>query len=158
MSYQILELLAEHLEKQDLLSKLTERELLHGYGYSEIHCIDAIGMLPKPNVTKIANCLNMSRGAISRLAKKQIAQGLIESYSSEENKKELYFRLTKKGEALFIEHKKRHTAWKERDSRFFNQYSEDKISEICIFFEAFNAYLKEQIDLVLTEKRQNNVD
>lgn len=158
MNYPILELLAEHLEKQDLLSKLTERELLHGYGYSEIHCIDAIGSMHKPNVTKIASCLNMTRGAISRLAKKQIAQGLIESYSSKDNKKELYFRLTEKGEALFMEHKKRHAAWKERDSKFFRQYPEDKLSAICIFFESFNAYLNEQIDLLLTEKRQDNVD
>lgn len=153
MNYPILALLAEHLEKQDLLSKLTERELLHGYGYSEIHCIDAIGTLDTPNVTKIANHLKMTRGTISRMARKQIAQDLVESYSLEDNRKEIYFRLTKKGEELFNEHKQRHKMWEERDSQFFNKYSEDKLSEICTFFEEFNVYLGEQIKLLSKEKR-----
>lgn len=52
MRYPILDLLSEHLEKQDLFSKLIEKEFLHGYGYSEIHFIDAIGTLDAPNVTK----------------------------------------------------------------------------------------------------------
>ena len=106
MNFPILALLAEHLEKQDLLSKLTEKEFLHGHGYSEIHCIDAIGTLDKPNVTNIANRLNMTRGAISRMSKKLKAKELIESYFLENNKKEVYFRLTDKGEKLFNEHKK----------------------------------------------------
>lgn len=153
MDYPILALLAEHLEKQDTLSKLTEKEFLHGYGYSEIHCIDAIGTLDMPNVTKIANRLKMTRGAISRMAKKQISQGLVESYSLEGNKKEIYFRLTKKGEELFNEHKQRHKMWEKRDSEFFNKYSEDKLSEICTFFEEFNGYLGEQIKILSEEKR-----
>lgn len=153
MNYPILALLAEHLEKQDLLSKLTEREFLHGYGYSEIHCIDAIGTLDTPNVTKIANRLKMTRGAISRMARKQIAQGLVESYSLEDNRKEIYFRLTTRGEEVFNEHKQRHKIWEKRDSEFFNKYSEDKLSEICTFFEEFNAYLGEQIKLLSKEKR-----
>lgn len=153
MSHPILELLAEHLEKQDLLSKLTEKEFLHGYGYSEIHFIDAIGILDVPNVTKIANYLKVTRGAVSRMAKKQIAQNLIESYSSEDNRKEIYFRLTKKGEELFNEHQKRHELWKKRDSEFFSRYSEDRLSEICTFFEDFNVYLGEQIELLSKEKR-----
>jgi len=153
MDYPILALLAEHLEKQDLLSKLTEREFLHGYGYSEIHCIDAIETLVKPNVTKIANHLKMTRGAISRMARKQIDQGLVESYSLEDNKKEIYFRLTNMGEKLFNEHKKRHEIWAKRDSEFFNKYSEYELSEICTFFKEFNAYLGEQIKLLSKEKR-----
>lgn len=153
MNYLILELLAEHLEKQDLLSKLTEKEFLHGYGYSDIHFIDAIGTLDTPNVTKIANHLKVTLGAVSRMAKKQISQNLIESYSSKDNKKEIYFRLTEKGEELFNEHRKLHEIWKQRDSEFFSRYSEDKLSEICTFFKDFNGYLGKQIELLSKEKR-----
>ena len=42
------------LEQQELLSKLTENVCLDEYGYSETHCIDYIGRLELPNVTKIA--------------------------------------------------------------------------------------------------------
>ncbi len=87
------------------------------------------------------------------MAKKQISQGLVESYSLEGNKKEIYFRLTKKGEELFNEHKQRHKMWEKRDSEFFNKYSEDKLSEICTFFEEFNGYLGEQIKILSEEKR-----
>ncbi|MCR1897635.1 MarR family transcriptional regulator [Irregularibacter muris] len=153
MNIRILELLAEHLEKQDLLSKLIEKEFLHGYGYSEIHCIDAIGVLDTPNVTNIANHLKMTRGAISKITKKQIMAGLIESYSLEDNKKEIYFKLTRDGQKLFDEHKQRHEIWRKRDSAFLNQYPENKLAEICTFLEEFNEYLGEQIEFISKEKR-----
>lgn len=39
---ELLVLFDEYLEKQDVLSKLTEAEKLHDLGYSEIHTIVAI--------------------------------------------------------------------------------------------------------------------
>ena len=49
----ILDLFTELYEKQDILSKLTQSSSLQGYGYSVIHCLDAIGILDGPNITKI---------------------------------------------------------------------------------------------------------
>ena len=66
------------LERQDMLSKLTESSCLDEYGYSETHCIDFIGRLELPNVTKIAEHMGMTRGAISKMTKKLLAKGLIE--------------------------------------------------------------------------------
>ena len=43
MHQDLLDLFAEQLEKQDQLSKLTESEFLHQYGYSDVHSIDFIG-------------------------------------------------------------------------------------------------------------------
>ena len=48
----LLKELALMLERQDMLSKLTEGKCLDEYGYSETHCIDYIGRLELPNVTK----------------------------------------------------------------------------------------------------------
>ena len=53
----ILDLFTELYEKQDILSKLTQSSSLQGYGYSVIHCLDAIGILDGPNITKIAEHL-----------------------------------------------------------------------------------------------------
>lgn len=51
---ELLTLFASYMKKQEVLSKLTESEKLHGYNYSEIHTIDAIGKLEEPNVTAIS--------------------------------------------------------------------------------------------------------
>lgn len=154
MDVQILKLLAEHYEKQDLLSSLTEQDFIHGYGYSEIHCIDAIGLLDKPNVTKIAMHLKMTRGAASKITKKLLVKHAIEKYVLEGNKKEVYFRLTTEGEKLFQEHRCRHELWEKRDTVFFSRYSREELSKICVFFADFNAYLGEQIEQLSKEKRE----
>lgn len=66
----LLQEIALMLEHQDMLSKLTESQCLDEYGYSETHCIDNIGRLELPNVTKIAEQMQMTRGAISKMTKK----------------------------------------------------------------------------------------
>ena len=70
MNNELLTLFASYMEKQEILSKLTESEKLHGYNYSEIHTIDAIGKIESPNVTGISEYMHMTRGAISKIAKK----------------------------------------------------------------------------------------
>ena len=45
----------------------------------ETHCIDYIGRLELPNVTKVAEHMGMTRGAISKMTKKLLAKGLIEN-------------------------------------------------------------------------------
>lgn len=57
----LLKELALMLERQDMLSKLTEGKCLDEYGYSETHCIDYIGRLELPNVTKIAEHMGMTK-------------------------------------------------------------------------------------------------
>ena len=76
----LLQEIALMLEHQDMLSKLTESQCLDEYGYSETHCIDNIGRLELPNVTKIAEQMQMTRGAISKMTKKLLAKGLIEKF------------------------------------------------------------------------------
>ena len=71
----LLKEIALMLERQDMLSKLTENVCLDEYGYSETHCIDYIGKLELPNVTKVAEHMQMTRGAISKMTKKLLAKG-----------------------------------------------------------------------------------
>lgn len=133
------------LERQDMLSQLTENQCLNEYGYSETHCIDFIGRLELPNVTKIAEHMRMTRGAISKMTKKLLAKGMIEKYTLETNKKEIYFRLTEQGKLVFEEHAKRHRLWEKRDMEFLARYPKEEISTVYTFMQEFNAYLEEQI-------------
>ena len=141
----LLKELALMLERQDMLSQLTENQCLDEYGYSETHCIDFIGRLELPNVTKIAEHMRMTRGAISKMTKKLLAKGMIEKYTLETNKKEIYFRLTEQGQLVFEEHAKRHRLWEKRDMEFLARYPKEEIATVYTFMQEFNAYLEEQI-------------
>lgn len=142
----LLKEISSMLQRQDMLSKLTENVCLDEYSYSETHCIDYIGKLELPNVTKIAEQMQMTRGAISKMTKKLLAKGLIEKYTLERNKKEVYFRLTESGTELYKEHEKRHKLWEQRDTQFLERYSKAEIEIITKFMREFNVYLEEQIE------------
>ena len=58
----LLEEIASMLQRQELLTKLTENVCLEEYSYSETHCIDYIGRTELPNVTKIAENMQMTFG------------------------------------------------------------------------------------------------
>lgn len=142
----LLQEIASMLQRQELLTKLTENVCLEEYSYSETHCIDYIGKNELPNVTKIAEHMQMTRGAISKMTKKLLAKGLIEKYTLESNKKEVYFRLTESGMELYKEHEKRHRLWEQRDSRFLERYSLEEIEIITKFMREFNSYLEDKIE------------
>lgn len=142
----LLKEIASMLQRQEMLTKLTENVCLEEYSYSETHCIDYIGKTELPNVTKIADNMQMTRGAISKMTKKLLAKGLIEKYTLESNKKEIYFRLTESGLELYKEHEKRHKLWEQRDSKFLERYSPEEMEIITKFMKEFNMYLEEKIE------------
>lgn len=151
----LLDLFAEYLEKQDALSRLTEHEKLHEYGYSEIHTIAAVASLPEPNVTSIAQQMKMTKGAVSKIIKRLLSAQAIESYQLPDNKQKVFYSLTEKGEFLCKEHEKRHLLWQERDKQFLSRYSQSRLTFLSEFMTDFNAYLQEQIN---EKGGQTNVD
>lgn len=153
MNSKLLNQFKEYLEKQDVLNKLTESQKLNEYGYSEIHTIMYIHDLDHPNVTTIAENLNMTRGAISKITKKLLAKNLIESYTIAENKQKIFFKLTEQGKSLYKEHDKRHKEWALRDLNFFQQFSEDELTVIERFMTAYNDHLNDEIRFL--EKDEN---
>lgn len=155
MNSEILSLFAKYMEKQEVLSKLTESEELHGYNYSEIHTIAVIGDSEFPNVTGISQVMHMTRGAISKITKRLIENGLIESYMIEGNNQKIFFRLTDKGQELYKEHEIRHNLWLERDNAFLQKYSKEELNEIHQFMLDFNEYLEDKISEIGGKK---NVD
>lgn len=142
----ILNIFAEYLEKQDALSKFTEHEKLHEYGYSEIHTIVIIGDSQDPNVTFISQQMKMTKGAISKIIKRLLSAEVIEPYQLNNNKQKIYYKLTEKGNFLYMEHEKRHNLWIDRDKKFLSRYSENQLSLVTNFMKDFNLYLQEQID------------
>ena len=146
MNTELLGKIAEFLEKQEMLSKLTESESAHGYGVSEMHTIMAIGKMEAPNVSGVAQYLNMTKGAISKITKRLIAAEAVEPYNIAGNKQKVFFRLTEAGRQLYEEHEKRHKLWLERDDQFLRRFSSRQLAEITTFITQFNEYLNQQIE------------
>lgn len=145
MNTEVMNVFVKYMEKQEILSKLTEAESLHGYNYSEIHTIAAIGKVNSPNVTGIAEHMHVTKGAISKITKKLQKDGLIATYMLPDNNQKIFFRLTEKGQVLYGEHEKRHMLWLKRDDAFLQKYSKSELRQIENFMSDFNEYLEKKI-------------
>jgi len=127
---------------QDMLSKLHSREILLGYGNSELNCIDSIGHMKRPNVSTIAERMNMTRSAVSKIVRKLVGKGAVVSYQMPDNQKEIYYRLTPYGREVFKQHHIRHAAWGERDRAFFSTIDDATLNAVLHFMNVYNGYLE----------------
>lgn len=133
------------LNKTVWLNKFKMEESLKGYKSSEVHCIEYIGRNADCNVTKLAEYFYMTRGAISKITKKLIKKGVIESYQKPDNKKEIYFRLTEKGKGVYNIHEELHKEFQERDKVVFEKVTDEQFDSMISFVENYNQHLDEQI-------------
>ncbi|PFX67632.1 MarR family transcriptional regulator [Bacillus toyonensis] len=127
------------------LNKDKMEDSLKGYNSSEVHCIEYIEKNVDSNVTKLAESFYMTRGAISRITKKLIKKGLIESYQKSDNKKEIYFRLTEQGKVIYKIHEDLHKEFEERDKVLFDQVTEEEFDSILSFVEKYSRHLDTEI-------------
>nr|WP_308742632.1 MarR family transcriptional regulator [uncultured Anaerocolumna sp.] len=130
---------------QDILSKLINGKLNFNYSLTEIHCIEIIGQGVQINVTKLAQIMNITRGAASKITKRLMEHKLVEAFKHPENKKELYFKLTDQGMDIYKQHEIAHKAWVERDINFLETIDLNEREIILSFLTSFNAYLEQLI-------------
>jgi DNA-binding MarR family transcriptional regulator len=135
----------ELFNKMAWLNKFKMEQSFNGYKSSEVHYIECIGRNVDSNVTKLAESLYMTRGAISKMTRKLIEKGVIESYQKPENKKEIYFRLTKEGERIYKVHEKLHKEFQERDKAVFDQVTEEQFESMLSFVEKYSKHLDAEI-------------
>ncbi|WP_029191887.1 MarR family transcriptional regulator [Paenibacillus elgii] len=127
------------------LNKFKMEDRLKGYKPSEVHCIEYIERNVDSNVTKLAESLYMTTGAISKITKKLIKKGLIESYQKPDNKKEIYFRLTEQGKVINKIHEELHKEFEERDKAVFEQVTEEQFDSMLSFMEKYSRHLDAEI-------------
>lgn len=120
---------------------LLEKELKE-YSLSEIALIEKIELISHANVTKLAAASYMTRGAISKQTKKLLASGLIESYQLNDNKKEVYFRLTLAGKEMNQIHQKLHEDFLKRDQQVFEGMSSSEYDSVFRFIGKYREHLK----------------
>ncbi|MEH7152632.1 MarR family transcriptional regulator [Bacillus thuringiensis] len=127
------------------LNKDKMEEGLKGFKSSEVHCIEYIENNADSNVTQLAEAFYVTRGAISRMTKKLIQKGLVESYQKSENKKEIYFRLTEQGKEIYKIHENLHKEFQERDKAVFEQVTKEEFDSIIRFVEKYSRHLDAEI-------------
>lgn len=131
-------------EELDLEIKNTDGTL-RNFTVNEMHCIDYIGKLKNPNVTKLSNALNLTRGGVSRLLKRLIAQSAIKTYTTDSNKKEIYYSLTSLGEQVFVAHKHLHNTCHKYDSQFFKQFTQEEQAIALRFIQQYIVHTQKHI-------------
>ncbi|ULO04996.1 MarR family transcriptional regulator [Paenibacillus sp. 19GGS1-52] len=127
------------------LNKDKMEDSLKGYKPSEVHCIEYIERNVDSNVTKLAETFYMTRGAISKMTKKLMEKGLVESYQKPDNKKEIYFRLTEQGKVIYKIHEELHKEFQERDKAVFEQVTVEQYDSMLSFMEKYNKHLDAEI-------------
>ncbi|EHL73591.1 hypothetical protein HMPREF1014_02401 [Bacillus sp. 7_6_55CFAA_CT2] len=135
----------ELYNKLGWLNKDKMEEGLKGFKSSEVHCIEYIENNADSNVTQLAEAFYVTRGAISRMTKKLIQKGLVESYQKLENKKEIYFKLTEQGKEIYKIHENLHKEFQERDKAVFEQVTEEEFDSIISFVEKYSRHLDAEI-------------
>jgi len=131
--------------KLSWLNKIEMEEQLKDYKSSEVHYIEYIGSHLETNVTKLAEAFYMTRGAMSKMTKKLMERGVIESYQNPENRKEIYFRLTAKGREVFEVHEHLHQKFQERDRAVFNTVTDAQFENVLNFLEKYSKHLDHEI-------------
>ncbi|WFR58833.1 MarR family transcriptional regulator [Anaerocolumna sp. AGMB13025] len=134
--------MSQALKILDILIKMQEYSdvylhkqdgLLEEIGLTEVHCIDCIGKTDHPNVTKISEQMRLTRAGISKISKRLLSKGLIESYQEPDNNKEIYFKLTVSGQSVYEEHKKIHNKAQQEWLAIFDHYSTEEQATILRF-------------------------
>jgi len=135
----------ELFNKMAWLNKYKMERSLRGYKPSEVHCIDYIGKHTEANVTRLAESLYMTRGAISKITKKLLDRQLIQSYQKQDNKKEIYFKLTEQGESVFAIHDQLHREFQQRDQLVFEQITDEQFDSMLNFIQKYSQHLDQEI-------------
>lgn len=133
------------LNKWGWLNRSKMQENLEGYKSSEVHYIECIGENTDSNLTKLAESLYMTRGAVTKITRKLMEKGLIESYRKPDNRKEIYFRLTGQGKAISRIHEKLHKEFRKRDKAVFEQTSEEQFDIMLGFVTRYSRHLDAEI-------------
>jgi DNA-binding MarR family transcriptional regulator len=138
-----------------LLIKMQERSdqfdhkwdgLLKGISLGEVHCIDYIGRIDHPNVTKISESMGLTRAGISKISKKLLGKGMIESYRDLDNKKEIYFRMTESGRSVYDKHKNIHNKAQQEWLTVFENYSHEEQAVILRFLTDISRLLESELE------------
>ncbi len=126
------------------LNSYDRRALDYGTGGSlhmgEIHTIDAVGRLSRPNVTELAGVLGVTKGAVSQMLARLEKKGHVRKWKDGGQGNELSVELTRKGKAAYREHLRYHALYY---SGLFKDFSEKDLAVIMRALRSLETYVEQ---------------
>lgn len=108
---------------------------------SEIHFIDAIEPGNGLNASCLSEKLRITNGAVTQIADKLLRKRLIEKYKKENNKKEVFLKLTTEGETAFKNHRLFHQELNDRMVEYLDSLNREKTDGIIGLINIIEKYL-----------------
>ncbi len=97
-----------------------------GMSLSELHVIECIGQNGLMNVTAITTEMGMTKGAISKICTKLFQKQFVEKMQMVDNQKEIFFRLTERGNEIYKAHEKLHKQAEEKWLLLLDGYTKEE--------------------------------
>ena len=138
---QLLEALWTVMNKKRSLDRSEWKTESPDLNSTELRCIEYVGHHPNVNATRLAEAFYMTTGAASKLTKKLLSKGFLVRYQKLENRKEVYFRLTEQGEALYQVLAGIREKINQRDRLVFDQLSNAQYETILGFAKSYSDHL-----------------
>jgi DNA-binding MarR family transcriptional regulator len=122
-----------------VLSK--EKKVARDYGigfpmnHAEVHLLDTINQHQGENTSQLAQRNGITKGAVAQITKKLLEKGLITAFQTPENRKEVYFELTKLGKKVVSGHDRHHRRLNAGLSKYFETLSYKDMQTISTFLD-----------------------
>lgn len=133
---------ADKIRKQ---VKTSQEELIASdWTLTQLHIVATIKENGRANNTTLSESLNVSKPAITKAIRKLLDHHILEKIQEEDNKKEVYYLLTKSGEMLALIHAQLHEQARERYLRIFDEFNTAELEIIIRFLHAITESIKSQ--------------
>lgn len=108
---------------------------------AEAHLVETIHNHPQANANELARILGFTKGNISLRTTKLCEKGLLERYNNGTNRKEVFYRVTAKGQMLYDAHKQFHLDQNRPVYQKFIALSDAEKTFLCGFLKDYAEYL-----------------
>ncbi|REK76847.1 MarR family transcriptional regulator [Paenibacillus paeoniae] len=142
---QFLHVLESQKDKEiDHFLSIVKREFIEKFSsnLTAVHMIDCIGQHEPINSTGIAEMMNLSKASITKIGAKLLEEGFVKRTQMNDNKKEIYFRLSPQGKKIFELHERLHKLEAERFYRFLDKYSDEELKVIHTFLQDTSTHIE----------------
>lgn len=139
-------------EQLDALLRKKYGKILTNYSVSEMHCLDYIGKMEKPNVTKLAIALNLTKAGTSKMLKRLLQRKAVKTFTDCNNKKEIYYSLTAVGKKIFAAHAILHKNWNSYTEQFLDNCPLIQVTNTIKLLKKYSYYLQQLLDNLQKEE------
>lgn len=119
-----------------------EEAIISDWTLTQLHIVATIKEKGKANNTMLSESINVSKPAITKAVRKLLEHNVLVKTQQEDNKKEVFYLLTKSGEMLALIHDQLDEQAKKRYLRIFDEFNTTELETIIRFLNAVTENIK----------------